>query len=69
MVCYHYYESTSTLNKVLPREYLGLCPATPFSLTFDSRVGAVMGRNWIMARFKFTTNTFKNFQFKTFNEI
>ena len=29
---------TSTSNKVLLREYLGLRPATPFTLTLDSKV-------------------------------
>ena len=36
--------STSTSNKCLAGEYLGLCPATPFSWTFDSRAEAVVGR-------------------------
>ena len=33
------------LQTSLSRDYLGLCPATPFSWSFDSRVGAAIGRN------------------------
>ena len=28
------------------RSFLGLCPTTSFSLTFDSRSAAAVGRNW-----------------------
>ena len=40
---------TTTLNKFLAREYLGLCLATPIFWTFDSRAEAVQGKSWFTA--------------------
>ena len=42
----HIFYTTSTSYKIFDREYLGLCPATSFSWTFDVRAGAVVDRNW-----------------------